>query len=74
MFLSVVQCFKGIQLCAGYNNIRVESQGNTAGKNYLHKISSQIFLCVALLACETDRHSFQRRRKEVLPGLGLVKQ
>lgn len=38
MFLSVVQCFKGIQLCAGYNNIRVESQGNTAGKNYLHKV------------------------------------
>lgn len=38
LFLSVVQCFKGIQLCVDYNNIRVESQGNTAGKNYLHKV------------------------------------
>lgn len=47
LFLSVVQCFKGIQLYVDYNNIRVESQGNTAGKNYLHKIFD-IFLDISM--------------------------
>lgn len=64
----------GIQLYVDYNNIRVQSQGNTAEKNTFTKnlMSSEILPSLASLTnfCELDSNRvFSREEKTSLPGL-----